>query len=80
MVVNKDSHLQVQKPLNIPICLALTAHNLQKRKSTFLTYPENLLDRSSWPKKFQFYLKNYDFCENVKFVAILWKIYILSIN
>ena len=25
-------------------------------------------------KKFQLYLKNYNFCENVKFGAIFWKV------
>ena len=31
-------------------------------------------------KKFQLYFKNYDFCENVRFGAILIKLDILSIT
>ena len=60
----------------------LTAHNWQKWKSTFLcmSLPWNWLGRSSWSKKFQLYFKNYDFCENVKFGAILLKFDILSIT
>ena len=30
-------------------------------------------EEAGWSKKFQIYLKNYDFCEYVKFGAILWK-------
>ena len=35
---------------------------------------------SQLAKKFHLYFKNYDFCENVKFGAILWKFNILSIT
>ena len=31
----------------------------------------NIFGIGSWSKKFQLYFKNYDFCENVKFGAIL---------
>ena len=34
----------------------------------------NLKGRSGWFKKFQLYLKNYDFCEYVKFVN-MWKFF-----
>ena len=56
--------------------MPLTAHNWQKWKSTFLTcscykiYREEAVGQKK-KKKIQLYLKNYDFCENVKFWAIL---------
>ena len=34
-----------------------------------MSLPWNSFGRSSWSKKFQLYLKNYDFCEYVKFAA-----------
>ena len=60
----------------------LTAHNWQKWKRVFLTCPcyENLQGWSSWSKKLQIYLKNYDLCEYVEFGAISWKFDILSIT
>ena len=60
----------------------LMAHNWQKWKSTFLTCPCHKIYRveAVGPKKFQLYFKNYHYCENVKFGAILWKFDILSIT
>ena len=58
----------------------LKAHNWQKWKSTFHACPRHKIYRveAVGLKKFQLYLSNYDFCENVKFGAILWKFDILS--
>ena len=42
--------------------------------------PWNLLERSGRFKKFQLCFKNYDFCEYVKFRALLLKINILEIT
>ena len=60
----------------------LTAHNWQKWKSTFLTCHchEIYREEAVGQKKFQLYLKNYDFCENVKCGTILLKIDILAIT
>ena len=42
--------------------------------------PWNLKGWSSWSKKLQMYLKNYDLCEYVEFGVISWKFDILSIT
>ena len=56
------------------------AHNCQKWKSRFFTCPCHKIYREEAVglKKFQLCLKNYDFCEYVKFRAISWKFDILS--
>ena len=58
------------------------AHNWQKWKSRFLTCPchKTYREEAVGLFFFQLYFKNYDFCEYVKFGAILWKIDILSIT
>ena len=48
-----------------------------KKYIPHMSLPWNLYGRSGWSKKFQLYLKNYDFCEYVKFGAISLKIDIL---
>ena len=60
----------------------LTAHNWQNWKSTFLTCPCHEIYRvkAFALKNYKLYLKNYDFCEYVKFGAISWKFDILSIT
>ena len=60
----------------------LNGSQLAKMKKSIpdMSLPQNLYGWSSWSKKLQIYLKNYDFCENVKFVAISWKFHILSIT
>ena len=45
-----------------------------KKSIPLILLPWNSFGRSSKSKKFQKYLKNYDFCEYVKFGAISWKI------
>ena len=51
---------------------ALTAHNWQKRKSRFFTShsQKTYREEAVGLKSFSYTLKNYDFCENVKFGAI----------
>ena len=64
-------------------CEVLTAHNWQKWKSIFLTCPYHKIDRveavglktSNYTLKIKIVMNKY-----VKFGAILWKIYILSIT
>ena len=60
----------------------LTAHNWQKWKRVFLTCPCHKVyrDEAVGLKSLKIYLKNYDFCENVKFGAISWKFDIWSIT
>ena len=53
--------------------ISVTAHNWQKCKSTYRI--DAVGQKSS-----NYTLKNYDFCENVKFVAILWTFDILSLT
>ena len=48
-----------------------------KKYIPHMSLPWNLYERSGWSKKFQLYLKNYDFCEYVKFGAISLRIDIL---
>ena len=62
--------------------LALTAHNWLYWKRVFLTCPCHKIykDEAVSLKKLQIYLKNYDFCETVKFGVISWKFDILSIT
>ena len=61
---------------------SLTAHNGQHWKSTFLTCHCHKISRveAVGLKKSNFTLKNYNFCEYVKFGVILWKIDMLSIT
>ena len=61
---------------------AINGWQLAKMKKSIpdMSLPWNLQGWSSWSKKFQKYLKNYDICENVKFGAISWKFDILSIT
>ena len=49
-----------------------------KKYIPHMSLPWNLQGRSGWSKKFQLYLKNYDFCEYVKSGAISLQIDILS--
>ena len=60
----------------------LMAHNWQKWKRAFLTCHCHKIyrDEAVGLKKMQIYLKNYDFCETVKFGAMSWKFDILSIT
>ena len=62
----------------------LTAHNWQKWKRIFLTCPCHEIYRVEAVglknSNYNLYLKNYDFCEDVKFGAISGKIDILSIT
>ena len=60
--------------------LHLMAHNWQKWKSTFPTCPCHRIYRveAVGLKSSNYTFKNYDFCENVKFGAILWKMAIVS--
>ena len=60
----------------------LTAHNWQKWKRVFLTCPCHEIYRveSVGLKTSNYTLKDYDFCEYVKFGAISWKFDILSIT
>ena len=51
-----------------------------KKSIPDMSLPWNLQGWSSWSKKLQKYLKNYDICENVKFGAISWKFDIFSIT
>ena len=51
-----------------------------KKYIPHMSLPWNLWGRSSWSKKIQLYLKNYDFCEYVTFGAISWKIDILQVT
>ena len=51
-----------------------------KKSIPDMSLPSNLYGWSSWSKKLQKYLKNYDICENVKFGATSWKFDILSIT
>ena len=51
-----------------------------KKSIPDMSLPWNLYGWSSWSKKLQKYLKNYDICENMKFGAISWKFDILSIT
>ena len=48
-----------------------------KKYIPHMSPPWSLKGRNGWSKKFQLYFKNYDFCEYVKFGAILLKIDIL---
>ena len=50
---------------------------LAKMKTSIpdMSLPWNSQEWSSWSKKLQIYLGNYDFCENVKFEAIILKIW-----
>ena len=48
-----------------------------KKYIPHMSLPWNLYGRSGWSKKFQLYLKSYDFYEYVKFGAISLKIDIL---
>ena len=61
---------------------ALNGSQLAKMKKSIpdMSLPWNLLGWSSWSKKLQIYLKNYDLCEYVEFGAISWKFDILSIT
>ena len=61
--------------------MRLTDHNWQKWKSTFLTCHCHEINREEAVglKSTNKYLKNYDFCEYVKFGAISLKIDILAI-
>ena len=60
----------------------LNGSQLAKMKKSIpdMSLPWNLQGWSSWSKKLQIYLKNYDLCEYVEFGAILWKFDILSIT
>ena len=60
----------------------LSGSQLAKMKKSIpdTALPWNLKGWSSWSKKLQIYLKNYDLCENVEFGAISWKFDILSIT
>ena len=64
---------------NLPV---FNGWQLAKMKKSIpdMSLPWNLWGWSSWSKKLQKYLKNYDICENVKFGAISWKFDILSIT
>ena len=44
-----------------------------KKYIPYMPLPWSLYGSSSWSIKFQLYLETYDFCENVKFGAILLK-------
>ena len=60
---------------------AFNGSQLAKMKKSIpdMSLPWNLKGRSSWSKKMQLCLKNYDLCEYVEFGAISWKFDILSI-
>ena len=59
----------------------LTAHNWQKWKRVFLTWPCHEIYRDeAVGLKSDIYLKIYDLCEYVEFGAISWKFDILSIT
>ena len=62
--------------------MLLNGWQLAKMKKSIpdMSLSWNLYGWSSWSKKLQKYLKNYDICENVKFGAISWKFDILSIT
>ena len=51
-----------------------------KKSIPDMSLPWILKGWSSWSKKLQIYLKNYDLCEHVEFGAISWKFDILSIT
>ena len=51
-----------------------------KNSIPLMLLPWNLWGRSSWSKKSQLHLKNYNICKNLKFWAISWKINILPIT
>ena len=63
------------------VCM-LTAHNWQKWKRVLMICPCRKIYgiEAFGLKKMQIYLKNYDFCENVKFGAISCKFDILTIT
>ena len=44
-----------------------------EKSITLMLLPWNLKGRSSWSKKFQVYMKNYNLCEYMKFRAFSWK-------
>ena len=59
----------------------------QKQKQTnkqtkifYMSLPWNLKDRSVWSICYQLCFWNHDFCDNVEFWAISWKIDILSVT
>ena len=60
----------------------LNGSQLAKMKKSIpdMSLPWNLSGWSSWSKKSQIYLKNYELCEYVEFGAISWKFDILSIT
>ena len=60
----------------------LNGSQLAKMKKNIpdMSPPIYLKGWSSWSKKVQLYLKNYDFCEYVEFGAISWKFDILSMT
>ena len=59
----------------------LTAHNREKWRSRLLTSPcHQIHSVESLGLPLSNYTKKYQFCENVRFVAISWKFYILSIT
>ena len=68
--------------VEITILYSVNGWQLAKMKKSIpdMSLPWNLWGWSSWSKKLQKYLKNYDICENVKFGAISWKFNILSIT
>ena len=61
---------------------SLKGSQLAKMKKSIpdMSLPWNLYGWSSWSKKLQIYLKNYEFCEYVEFGAISWKFNIFVNN
>ena len=61
---------------------SVNGSQLAKMKKSIpgMSLPWNLWGWSSWSKKLQIYLKNYDLCEYVEFGSILWKFDILSMT
>ena len=70
------------REFSLKALLYFNGWQLAKMKKSIpdMSLPWNLKGWSSWSKKLQKYLKNYDICENVKFGAISWKCDILSIT
>ena len=80
-LIEKQSNFLNKLPF-LDQCFAFNGSQLAKMKKSIpgMSLPWNLEGWSSWSKKLQIYLKNFDWCEYVEFGAISWKFDILSIT